>query len=210
MDEELKKLMGDAYKEGMTSDEIQAFFKNQILGGGEYVNKQMAEAEKKKLQDALNKANNDLQTKMTDDEKKAAADQALKDEIEQLKAELLNSRINSCESDARSLTAKARLNAGIEDNDTEFDSFIKNIVSEDKDKTSKIANYITTIVEKAYEKGKSDATKNKLGGMGNLNSNPNGGEGGNGNDTAAEERAKRLAQGTQKSVDRKELLSKFK
>ena len=88
MEEQLKQLMGEAYKENMTGDEIQAFFKNQVLGTGTYVNKDAAEAEKKKLQEALNATKLELQNKMTDDEKKAAADQALKDEIEQLKARL--------------------------------------------------------------------------------------------------------------------------
>ena len=53
MDEILKQIMGESYKQDMTQEEIQAFFKNQVLGDGKYVNKEMAEAEKKKLQDAL-------------------------------------------------------------------------------------------------------------------------------------------------------------
>ena len=57
MEEQLKELMGEAYKENMTTEEIQSFFKNQVLGGGDYVNKEKAEAEKKKLQDALDAKN---------------------------------------------------------------------------------------------------------------------------------------------------------
>ena len=34
MEEMLKQIMGDAYKEDMTQEEIQAFFKNQVLGDG--------------------------------------------------------------------------------------------------------------------------------------------------------------------------------
>ena len=178
MEEQLKQLMGEAYKENMTSDEIQAFFKNQVLGTGSYVNKDAAEAEKKKLQEALNSAKLELQNKMTDDEKKAAADQALKDEIEQLKQQLLAGKLNNSEYKAMSLTAKSRLNSGIADDDKEFGEFIKNISSEDEAKTSKIANYINTIVQKAYDKGKADVTKTKLGDMGKLNT----GAGNDGND----------------------------
>lgn len=190
MEEMLKQIMGDAYKEDMTQEEIQAFFKNQVLGDGKYVNKEMAEAEKKKLQDALEAKNLELQNKMTDDEKKAAADQALKDQVEELKKQLLEGKINNSEYKAMSITAKARLNTGIADNDKEFGEFINSISSEDEVKTSKIANYINTLVEKAYEKGKADITKNKLGDMGNFKSGDSNGDNGK---TEAEERAERLA-----------------
>ncbi len=191
MDEELKKIMGEAYKEDMTADDIKTFFKNQVLGDGKYVNKEMAEAEKKKLQDALNAKDLELQNKMTDDEKKQAADKALQEELETLKAELLKGKVNSNEYKAMSITAKSRLNAGITDDDKEFTTFINSISSEDETKTSNIANYINTLVEKAYEKGKADITKEKLGGMGNFNSgNNNAGENGK---SEAEERAERLA-----------------
>lgn len=178
MEEMLKQIMGDAYKEDMTQDEIQAFFKNQVLGDGKYVNKEMAEAEKKKLQDALDAKNLELQNKMTDDEKKAAADQALKDQLEELKKQLLEGKINNSEYKAMSITAKARLNTGIADDDKEFGEFINSISSEDEVKTSKIANYINTLVEKAYEKGKADTTKNKLGDMGNFKSGDGNGDNG--------------------------------
>ena len=192
MEEQLKQLMGEAYKENMTGDEIQAFFKNQVLGTGTYVNKDAAEAEKKKLQEALNATKLELQNKMTADEKKAAADQALKDEIEQLKQQLLAGKLNNSEYKAMSLTAKSRLNSGVADDDKEFGEFIKNISSEDEAKTSKIANYINTLVQKAYDKGKADVTKTKLGDMGKLNT----GAGNDGNTkTEAEERAERLAKG---------------
>ena len=190
MEEMLKQIMGDAYKEDMTQEEIQAFFKNQVLGDGKYVNKEMAEAEKKKLQDALDAKNLELQNKMTDDEKKAAADQALKDQVEELKKQLLEGKMNNSEYKAMSITAKARLNTGIADNDKEFGEFINSISSEDEVKTSKIANYINTLVEKAYEKGKADITKNKLGDMGNFKSGDSNGDNGK---TEAEERAERLA-----------------
>lgn len=190
MEEMLKQIMGDAYKEDMTQDEIQAFFKNQVLGDGKYVNKEMAEAEKKKLQDALDAKNLELQNKMTDDEKKAAADQALKDQLEELKKQLLEGKINNSEYKAMSITAKARLNTGIADDDKEFGEFINSISSEDEVKTSKIANYINTLVEKAYEKGKADTTKNKLGNMGNFKSGDGNGDN---SKTEAEERAERLA-----------------
>lgn len=191
MEELLKQIMGDSYKEDMTQEEIQNFFKNQVLGSGNYVNKDKADADIKKLQDALNAKNAELQNKMTDDEKKKAADQALKDEIENLKQQLLEGKVNSSQLHAMSSTAKSRLTAGIADDDKDFNEFISNISSDDEDKTNKIASYVNVIVEKAYEKGKADATKNKLGQMGNFNT----GNGNSGKDgkTDAEEIAERLA-----------------
>ena len=120
MEEQLKELMGDAYKENMTTEEIQSFFKNQVLGGGDYVNKEKAEAEKKKLQDALDAKNLELQNKMTKKKKKAAADKALQEQLEQLQKQLLEGKVNNSQYKATSITAKARLNSGIADDDKEY------------------------------------------------------------------------------------------
>ena len=84
MDELLKQIMGESYKEDMTQNDIQEFFKNQVLGSGDYVNKGKSDAEIKKLKDALNAKNLELQNRMTDDEKKKAADDALKAQLEEL------------------------------------------------------------------------------------------------------------------------------
>lgn len=191
MDEIMKQILGDAYKEDMTQEEIQAFFKNQVLGSGNYVNKDAADAEKRKIQEALDKANKDLQSKMSDDEKKEAADKALQEQLKELQEQLLKGKISNAEYKAMSITAKSRLNSGIADEDKEFGEFISSIATEDEEKTSKIANYINTLVEKAYEKGKADITKEKLGKMGNFKNGSNG-EGGDGK-SEAEERAERLA-----------------
>lgn len=191
MEELLKQIMGDSFKEDMTQEEIQAFFKNQVLGSGNYVNKDKADADLKKLQDALDAKNLELKNKMTDEEKKAAADKALQDQLEELKKQLEQGKIDKSEYKAMSITAKSRLNTGISDDDEEFSEFISSISTDDVEKTSKIANYINTLVEKAYEKGKADITKDKLGKMGNFNA----GNGGAGKDdkSDAEERAERLA-----------------
>lgn len=153
MEEMLKQIMGDAYKEDMTQEEIQAFFKNQVLGDGKYVNKEMAEAEKK-LQDALDAKNLELQNKMTDDEKKAAADQALKDQLEELKKQLLEGKINNSEYKAMSITAKARLNTGIADDDKEFGEFINSISSEDEVKLLKLLIILIPLLKKLMKKVK--------------------------------------------------------
>lgn len=199
MDEIMKQLMGEAYKEAMTQEEVLTFFKNQVLGDGKYVNKDMADAEQRKLKEALDKANADLQSKMTDDEKKAAADKALQDQIAELQKQLAEGKVNNSKYKAMSLTAKGRANAGIEEDDKEFAEFISTISTEDEASTSKVANYVNTLIEKAYEKGKAEATKSKLGEMGNFNKGS--GEPGNNGKSQDEILAERLAKGTTKKVE---------
>lgn len=188
MEEQLKELMGESYHEGITNEEIQTFFKNSILGGGEYVNKQMAEAEKKKLQDELNKAKASLGEKLTDAEKKAEADKEREARITELEQALAKNTLATNSYKALGITAEARLNADIKDDDKEFGEFIDNIVSDDEEKTKKISSYVNKIVKAAYEKGKADMTKNKMANMGNFKKNENNDEEGDG-----ESRAARLA-----------------
>ena len=65
-EEELKALLGENF------DGAKDFFKNQVLGNGDYVTKGKADAEKKALQDKLNAANQKLKENMTDDDKRKA------------------------------------------------------------------------------------------------------------------------------------------
>lgn len=188
MEEQLKELLGESYHDGITNEEIQTFFKNSILGGGEYVNKSMADAEKKKLQDELNKAKKSLGAKLTDDEKKAAEVQAKEDRIKELEELLQKNTMSNNSYKAFGITAEARTNAGIKEDDKEFEEFLGNIISEDEEKTKKVSSYINKIVKAAYEKGKADMTKNKMAGMSNFKKNEN-----NDGDDGNESRAARLA-----------------
>lgn len=168
MDEELKKIMGDAYKEDMTSDDIQNFFKNSILGDGKYVRKEKADADLKELKEKLDNTTKELENKMTDDEKKALADEETKKRIKELENQLLQSTVSNNEAKAIGITSKARMVSGVKDDDKDFADFIKTIINDNEDNSLKVAKYINTLCEKAYEKGKADITKNKLGGMGNF------------------------------------------
>ena len=69
MEEMLKEMMGDAYKDGMTKDDITAFFKKQVLSSGDYTNTGKATAEKKELSDKIAELQAELETKMTEDDK---------------------------------------------------------------------------------------------------------------------------------------------
>lgn len=168
MDEELKKIMGDAYKEGMTSDEINDFFKNKILGDGTYVRKEMADAEKNRLQQELDAKKEELKNKLTDDEKKALADAETQQRIKDLEAKLLESTKTTNQAKAISATSKAREVSGVKDDDKDFAEFINLVINDNEENSLKIARYVSTLVEKAYENGKSEVTKSKLANMGNF------------------------------------------
>ena len=53
MEEILKEMMGNAYKDGMTKEDITAFFKKQVLASGDYENAGKSKAEKKELSDKI-------------------------------------------------------------------------------------------------------------------------------------------------------------
>lgn len=173
MEEELKQLMGESYHEGMTAAEVQEYFNKALLATGNYVNKSMAEAEQNKLRQQITEKDNALQAKMTNEEKEALAKAEKDRQIQELKELLAKNALSSNNYKAFGLTAEARINANIKEDDTEFSEFIKNIVSEDEDKTTKISSYVNKLVKAAYEKGKADVTKEKMAKMGEFKSNPN-------------------------------------
>lgn len=168
MEELLKEIMGDAFKDEMTKDDITAFFKKQVLGSGNYENADKSKAEKKELSDKIAELQAELEAKMTDDDKKKKADADMQKMVEQLQKQLAESKVNQSKMTALSALAEAKLKAGIKDDDTDFNEFVGGISFEDADKTSKISKYVSKIVANAYEAGKSEAIKNKLGKMGSF------------------------------------------
>lgn len=182
MEEELKKILGENYHEGMTAAEVQTYFqglgKKEVLESGKYVNKEMSDADINKLKQQLDEKEKALQNKMTDEEKAALAQAAKDKELQELKDLLAKNTISANNYKALGLTAEARQNADIKDDDTEFSEFLTNIVSDDEEKTTKVSSYVNKIVKAAYEKGKADATKQKMAGMGNFNKNENNDEDG--------------------------------
>lgn len=165
---DLKELMGDAFKEDMTKEDVQAFFKKQVLATGEYTNSGKAKAEQKELNDKIAELQSQLEAKMTDDDKKKKADADTQKLIETLQKQLKESNLSLSKRTAIGSLADAKIKAGIKDDDTEYEEFVSGISFEDNDKTEKISKYISKIVSSAYEAGKSEAIKNKLGKMGSF------------------------------------------
>ena len=189
---DLKELMGDAFKEDMTKEDVQAFFKKQVLASGEYTNSGKAKAEQKELNDKIAELQSQLEAKMTDDDKKKKADADTQKLIETLQKQLKESNLSLSKRTAIGSLADAKIKAGIKDDDTEYDEFVSGISFEDNDKTEKISKYISKIVSSAYEAGKSEAIKNKLGKMGSFKE----GQDGDGNGDEKGSYGKQLAQST--------------
>lgn len=197
---DLKELMGDAYKEGMTKEDVQSFFKKQVLDSGDYTKTGKANAEKKELNDKIATLQAELEAKMTDDDKKKKADEDTKKLIEDLQKQLAESKSSQSKMSATSLLAEAKIKAGIKDDDKEFEKFIDEISFEDNEKTSSIGKYISKIVASAYDAGKSEAIKNKLGKMGSFKEGQDT-DGNNGDEKGSF--GKKLAESTKVNVEGK-------
>lgn len=173
----LKEVLGDAYKEGMTFEEVSNFFEGKKfadLSTGNYVDKNKYESEVNSLKTQLSEKDTALKNRMSDDEKVKLAQQEKDAEIEKLKAMLTNNTISGNKNTVNGITLSAREILGLDANDESYVSFVNNITTEDTTKSSNIATYVTKLVKDAYEKGKKDATKEDMGNLGKGKGNDNG------------------------------------
>lgn len=167
--DELQALMGNSYKEGMTVEEIGAFFKGKKfadLSTGNYVDKSKYENQVNSLNAKLNEKEQALTAKLSDDEKSAKTAKEQAERIQELEDLLKNNTINGNKNVVNSILQSSRDTLGIQANDKDFTSFVDNITTEDSSKTSNIANYFAKAIKDAYEKGKQDATKDAMGNFG--------------------------------------------
>ncbi len=84
IEEILKELMGDAYKEDMSKNDVSAFFKKQVLSTGNYENVDKSKAEKKELNDKIAELQAQLEERMSDDDKKKKEEADTKNDAEQV------------------------------------------------------------------------------------------------------------------------------
>lgn len=173
----LKEVLGDAYKEGMTFEEVSNFFEGKKfadLSTGNYVDKNKYESEVNSLKTQLSEKDTALKNKMSDAEKVQLAQQEKDAEIEKLKAMLTNNTISGNKNTVNGITLSAREILGLDANDESYVSFVDNITTEDTTKSSNIATYVSKLVKDAYEKGKKDATKEDMSNLGKGKGNDNG------------------------------------
>ena len=167
--DELQKLMGDSYKEGLTVEDITNFMKGKKfadLSQGSYVDINKYNDDVKDLKKQLDEKEKDLKAKMSAEELDQAAQKAKDDEIERLKQLLSANTLSSNKSIANSSLVEGLNLLGIKDGDDKVKSFVDNITTEDTEKTSSIAKYVNQLIKDAYEKGKKDSTKNAMGEFG--------------------------------------------
>lgn len=165
----LKELMGDAFKDGITVEEITSFFEGKKfadLGTGQYVDKNKFDNTVNDLNKKLTDANNQLSAKMTDEEKSQQAQQEQVAEIERLKRLLSENTINGNKNTVVGVLTSTRDTLGVDATDKDFNKFVENITTEDGAKSTEVANYVAKVVKDAYEKGKQDATKDSMGNFG--------------------------------------------
>lgn len=165
----LEELLGDAYKEGMTFDEVKTALSGKKLADlstGNYVNKEMATKEKNDLQNSLNQQIEDLQNqlnaKLTDDEKNAKANEAKDKEIERLLGIIKQNNVNANKSNILVSTADIRNKIGIKEDDNDFNSFVDLITLEDSNNNKIVSSYLVKILNEAYDKGVKDTTKEQI------------------------------------------------
>ena len=166
---ELQNLMGDSYKEGMTLEDVSKFFEGKKfadLSTGNYVDKSKYDNQVNSLTNKLNEKEQELNAKLTDEEKNAKASQAQAKEIEELKKALKENTVNGNKNVVQSILQGSRDILGIKAEDKDFTTFVDNFTTEDGDKTRNIANYVSQLIKNSYEKGKQDATKDAMGNFG--------------------------------------------
>lgn len=169
---ELQKLMGDSYKEGLTVEDIMNFMKGKNfadLSQGGYVDVNKYNAEVASLNKQLTEKDNSLKAKMTDDEKALADVKAKDDEIARLTKLLSDNTITTNKSVANSSLVEGLGILGVKSDDKDLSAFIENITTEDASKTTSIAQYVNKLIKDAYEKGKKDSVKNAMGNFGKQN-----------------------------------------
>lgn len=167
--ENLKGMMGEAYHDNLTAEEVNNFFAGKNfadLSTGQYVDKAKHDREVQTLNATITEKTNALNAKLTDDEKASQARDADKKEIQRLTELLKQNTLTGNKSLASGSMAGIKTILGLKDDDADYNSFVDNIVSEDADKTSLIAKYVAKITNDAYEKGKKDAIKDKMGQFG--------------------------------------------
>lgn len=163
---ELQKLLGEAYKEGMTIEEINAALQGKKfadLSTGNYVDKNKYESDIKAKDDELQQKAQELANKLTDEEKKA--NEAIEKDklIASLQKKIKEDAINSSKSNAAAILAANKKLLDIKDDDTSYSDFITAISSENFESTKTLATYINKLVTDSYEKGKKDSGRDGLG-----------------------------------------------
>jgi hypothetical protein len=166
MEEEIKELLGENYKDGMTKDEINEAFRKHFVSTGMYENKDKVDAERKANSNKIADLEKQLKAKMSDDEISQKEFNDMKKMLAQYQENERTNKINTSKIIAENKLSEIKTLLEVKDTDKEFVEFISNISSEDNEQTTKTSTYIMNLIKKAYEKGKAESVKNDLGDLG--------------------------------------------
>ena len=179
MFENLKDLLGEAYHEDITAEEVNNFFSGKNfadLSTGQYVDKNKYDRDIQALNTTITEKQNALNSKLTDDEKAQQEREQDKNEIQRLTNLLKQNTVNGNKDYAISSTTELKTILGFKDDDQDYNKFINTIVSDDRETTGFVAKYVAKVTKDAYEKGKKDALKDSMGNFGK-GKKPNAGDG---------------------------------
>lgn len=162
----LQELLGEAYKEDMSIEDINNALQGKNLADlstGNYVDINKYNREIQDLQAKLSTKESEIQKVNTNANHESSENQAL---INQLQEQLKALELESNKSNAIASMSEAKALLEIKDNDVEYASFLDNLSGLNKDVSHNLTSYVSKQIKNAYEKGKQDGLKNGLGDMG--------------------------------------------
>lgn len=184
MDEQLKEVMGEAYKENMTAEEINSFFETKFAESGKFVplTKYTALENKNKEYKEKDKEIASLKTELEGFKNQNLTDQ------EKLQKELENekkSREDLTKQLNKTTVEKILTKGGI--NEEDYKDFIDDLVTDDLQKSEKLANNIVAAFQTKLEAEVKNAVAAKLKEAGELP------KGGGGTETLTKEQAEKMS-----------------
>lgn len=174
MEEIIKKLMGDSFKEGLTEEDITKFFENSVISSGKVVPLEKFTNIEKQYKDSksdIGKLNQQIEefnnSKLSEEELKAKLDSEMKTKMDELQKQLIKSKVE-----------KVFEANGIKED--EYSSFVDTLITLDEEKSLVSANtFVTALKEKVDKEVKAQLSVElqKAGklpdGSGNASSNNN-------------------------------------
>ena len=139
----LKGLLGDAYHDDITAEEINNFFAGKNfadLSTGQYVDKNKYDRDIQNLNATITEKQNALNARLTDDERASQEREEDKQEIRRLTDLLKQNTVTGNKNLAMSATSNIKSILKLNNDDADYDKFINNIQKEEFDQYKKKFN----------------------------------------------------------------------
>ena len=162
----LQEMLGDAYHEGITVEEINTALSGKKfadLSTGNYVDAHKYKTDLEAKNNELSNVRKELDARLSDSEKEEANRNADKAKIKELEDFIKQQTISSNRDRVESLTGDVKAILGIDEKNEDYINML-NVLSKDETESARsVAAYINKIAKESYEKGKKDANKDNLG-----------------------------------------------